>query len=511
MPVSFSGRRARIVFALAASFLLTASLALFATAALATSTMTVKPSADGFAQASSAAASSAGSTDLRIDGSPVIRTYLRFDLRGVRGTVTSATLRLFALSPSGIGYQVSRTDGAGFTESSLTWNSKPALGSIVGNSATFGSNVWTHVTVTSAVSTGRFVDFAIVARNGTAIRFASDDGTAADVPQLVVTLSGSTSAPPPVVSSTASPTTRPSGTPGTPATVGPTATPTHTPSATPTSGATGTPTALPSTSGSGFQIIAGGDTRTNVSGIQATAAIIGAHPGDPVLAVGDDTADGTTAEYTSFYNPAWGQFKSRIHPIPGNHEYNTSGAAGYFSYWGAQAGTKPNGWYSFSLPNNWHVIALNAMVNHAAGSPQELWLKADLASHPGMNIIAFWHMPRFTSSSAHTNDTTVTPFWNDLYAAHADLVFNGDSHQYERFALQNPSGQADPNGIRQFTSGLGGAPIYGWGTIQPNSQVRYNGSWGLLVLNLFPHSYSWQFVPVAGHTFTDTGTQATHH
>jgi hypothetical protein len=247
-----------------------------------------------------------------------------------------------------------------------------------------------------------------------------------------------------------------------------------------------------------------------VNGIEATAALIAARPGDPVLSVGDDTANGTSAEYANFYNPAYGPFKSRIYPVPGNHEYNTSGASGYFAYWGAQAGTAGQGWYSFNLPNNWHVVALNANINHAAGSPQEIFLKNDLAANAGKHIIAFWHEARFTSCSVHHSDPSFTPFWNDLYAAHADLVFNGDDHQYERFALQNSNGVADPNGIREFIVGMGGAPLYGFATILPNSQVHYNGSWGILVLTLNAHSYSWQFVPVAGHTFTDSGTQATH-
>jgi acid phosphatase type 7 len=523
----------------AAATLLSAGLVLYGPAALASSSTSLTPTADGYVDSTAANSNFAGSTQLRIDGSPVVRTYLRFDLRGLSGSVTSAHLELFAESPSGIGYMVSRTDGTSWSESSLTWNSKPDVGSAIGNSEAFSANTWTQVDVTSAVTAGGFVDFAVDSRNTTAIKFASDDSTggsaeakpgrddehdAADAadpagslaPQLVVTICGGATAAP-TESPTAGPSESPTATPTSGSTSSPTATPTALPTsaptatATPTAGPTTAPTAAPSQSATGgFEIIAGGDTRTNVSGIQATAALIKARPNDPVLSVGDDTADGTTAEYASFYNPAYGPFKSRIHPVPGNHEYNTAGGAGYFAYWGAQAGTAGQGWYSFNLPNNWHVIALNAEVNHAAGSPQELFLKSDLAANAGKHIIAFWHQARFTSCSVHSSDPSFAPFWNDLYAAHADLVFNGDDHQYERFALQNPSGVADPNGIREFVVGMGGAPLYGFATILPNSQVHYNGSWGILVLTLNAHSYSWQFVPVAGHTFTDTGTQATH-
>jgi hypothetical protein len=101
-------------------------------------------------------------------------------------------------------------------------------------------------------------------------------------------------------------------------------------------------------------------------------------------------------------------------------------------------------------------------------------------------------------------------FWNDLYAAHADIVMNGHDHDYERFALQSPTGAADPDGIREFVVGTGGAGQRSFGTIRANSQVRSTGTFGVLELTLGLHSYSWRFIPVAGKSFTDSGTQATH-
>ncbi len=287
------------------------------------------------------------------------------------------------------------------------------------------------------------------------------------------------------------------------------ATPTGTP--TPTVTLIGTASATPSQSPSvGFAIIAAGDTRSDLAGIRATAALILARPGLPVLDVGDDTEDGSTALYRSFFNPTWGKFKSRIHPTPGNHEYDTAGAAGYFAYYGTAAGSPTRSWYSFDLPDNWHVIELNGNINHGAGSTQERFLRSDLAANAGEHIIAFWHEPRFSSGSEHGSDSSFTPLWRDLYAAHADIVFNGHDHDYERFALQNPSGAADRNGIREFVVGTGGAPLYRFGATVANSQVRNNSTWGILVVTLNAHSYSWLFVPQAGQSFTDSGTQATH-
>lgn len=285
--------------------------------------------------------------------------------------------------------------------------------------------------------------------------------------------------------------------------------PTSSPTATATP--TGAPTAAPSQSpAAGFAIIAAGDTRSDLAGIRATMALILARPGLPVLDVGDDTEAGSAALYRSFFNPTWGRFKSRIHPTPGNHEYDTAGAAPYFAYYGSAAGSPAKSWYSFDLPNDWHVIELNGNISHGAGSPQERFLRSDLAANAGKHIIAFWHEPRFSSGTEHGSDSSFTPFWRDLYAAHADLVFNGHDHDYERFALQNPSGAADRNGIREFVVGTGGAPLYRFGATLVNSQVRNNSTWGILVVTLNAHGYSWQFIPQAGKTFTDSGTQATH-
>ena len=119
-----------------------------------------------------------------------------------------------------------------------------------------------------------------------------------------------------------------------------------------------------------------------------------------------------------------------------------------------------------------------------------------------------WHIPVFTSGLLSRSAYDV--WWQDLYAAHADLILDGHDHLYERFALQSPAGTADPSGIREFIVGTGGAPPQSFGTTAANSQVRNAGTFGVLQLTLHAHSYDWQFIPIAGSTFTDAGTQATH-
>jgi hypothetical protein len=209
------------------------------------------------------------------------------------------------------------------------------------------------------------------------------------------------------------------------------------------------------------------------------------------------------------YNLSWGRVKSITHPSVGNHEYLTSGgtgctitnvgAAGYYQYFGLSAGKVGQGYYSFDI-GTWHIIALNSNCTDAGGcvssSPQYKWLQADLTAHPNQCTLAYWHIPLFSSGGrAAANSLT---FWQLLYASHADLILNGHDHIYERFAPQTPNGALNlTGGIREFIVGTGGADHTSIVSIAPNSQLH-------------PSSYDWQFVPEAGQTFTDSGTQACH-
>ncbi len=227
-----------------------------------------------------------------------------------------------------------------------------------------------------------------------------------------------------------------------------------------------------------------------------------------ILTLGDNQYEqGELSNFNSFYGSTWGRLLNLTHPSVGNHEYLTAGAAGYYSYFGVRAGDPTKGYYSFDI-GAWHLIALNSQCSEVggcgAGSPQETWLKADLAAHPACTL-AYWHIPRF-SSGQHGNNSAYSAFWNDLYAANADIVLNGHDHDYERFAKQSPA--ALPGGIREFVVGTGGKNHYGFTTVQPNSEIRNADTYGVLKLTLHPASYDWQFVPETGHLFTDQGSDA---
>jgi hypothetical protein len=245
---------------------------------------------------------------------------------------------------------------------------------------------------------------------------------------------------------------------------------------------------------------------------EATAAVLDGIPGT-VFTLGDLVyPNGSTGDFNAWYQLTWGRHKSRTIPVVGNHEYQTPNAAGYYAYFGAAAGDPAKGYYSQNV-GAWHVIALNAnclIISCSAGSAQEQWLRADLAANTSLCTVAMWHQPRFSSGDAHGNDTAVAPFWNALYDFNADLVLNGHDHDYERFARQTPAAVADPvRGIQEFVVGTGGADPRGFATIRANSQVRA-AAIGVLKLTLKAGSYDFEFVGVAGETFTDSGTGTCH-
>jgi len=272
-----------------------------------------------------------------------------------------------------------------------------------------------------------------------------------------------------------------------------------------------------------------------------TARLLEALPNATVMAVGDNAYEfGSPADYAGCYQPTWGRFRSRTRPATGNHEYLTPAAAGYFAYFGSR-GAPPLGYYSYDL-GSWHVVVLNSttqvyscwppeLTEYPPGFPvlpipanpgpaagracagdvaQQAWLVADLASHRDATCtIAYFHHPRF-SSGMHGNQYQMQKIWDILYANHVDLVVSGHDHMYERFAPQDPDGNADPAlGIRQFTVGTGGAEFYQVASRQPNSEVVINDVHGVLVLALDNGRYAWTFEGV-DHAVADAGSGNCH-
>jgi hypothetical protein len=251
-------------------------------------------------------------------------------------------------------------------------------------------------------------------------------------------------------------------------------------------------------------------------GDEATATLVGGIEGT-VLTLGDNAyPEGTAEDFAGCYDPSWGQFKARTRPSPGNHEYHTEGARGYFDYFGEAAGDPDEGYYSYDL-GAWHIVALNSNcgegeIRCGPGSAQVRWLEEDLANNDEEACtLAYFHHPLFTSGEYRPGEERMERLWEVLYDAGVDVVLNGHDHNYQRFAPQDPEGRADPeDGIREFVVGTGGRSNYQISQPIVNTEVYNDDTYGVLKLTLHPKRYEWEFVPVDGESFTDSGAAQCH-
>jgi hypothetical protein len=280
-------------------------------------------------------------------------------------------------------------------------------------------------------------------------------------------------------------------------------------------GPAATSAVAPATAGAGSVIFVGaGDIATCAGlGDEQTAAVLDVVPGT-VFTLGDNAyEDGAKTEYDRCYAPTWGRQLDRTKPSPGNHEYETRGAAGYFSYFGARAGDGYTGYYAYDL-GSWRIYSLNSNCGEIGGcgegSPELRWLRDDMAAHPSRCSLAYWHHPRF-SSGEHGDNALVGPIWDALAEAGTELVLAGHDHDYERFAPLRADGAVDEaRGMTSFVVGTGGKELRAFEQPSPNSVVRNAGTWGVLQLVLSPDGWSSVFLPVAGANFTDRATGSCH-
>jgi hypothetical protein len=225
-----------------------------------------------------------------------------------------------------------------------------------------------------------------------------------------------------------------------------------------------------------------------------------------VITIGDNAyPDGTLDDYQRCYDKSWGRHKSRTRPSPGNHDHNTPGAAGYFAYFGAQAGPPALGYYSY-FAGDWQVFSLDSQIPAGAGSPQFQWLRSELQATTVRCRLSYWHYPVF-SSGFDGNMKQMREVWRLLYEHGVDVVLTGHAHDYERFSQLNADGLPDDTrGIRQFVVGTGGGSFTGLVARQPYSEVYGSDVLGVIKLTLEPTSYRWDFIPADGWFFADSGS-----
>jgi chitodextrinase len=511
--------------------------------------VTLNPTADAHVDEGSPT-TNFGTAALRVDAGTgvAVESYMLFTVSGLAGTLRHATLRLYASSGTADGPAV-YTSSTNWTETGITWATRPTrTATATDDKAGISTGTWVDYDVTTLMTGNGPWSFVLAGISTDGVDFHSREGV--NKPQLVITM-GAAAPSPTQVDLSWTVATDDVGVTGydlyrgstliaslglvntySDTTVSANTTYSYTVKARDragnVSGASNTLSVKTPSSGGTSPVIAtagdiacantdaaynGGLGTSTACQQLATSNLLVNGGFAAVLALGDNQYNsGSLAQFNSVYNPTWGRVKSITHPAIGNHEYGTSNASGYFTYFGSSAGDPTKGYYSYDI-GTWHVVTLNSnctIVACTAGSAQEQWLRSDLSAHPAACTIAVTHHARW--SSGHDGDNVfLQPLWQALIDGGVDVLLSGHSHNYERFAPQNASGGLDTtNGIRQFVVGTGGAFFTGVGTAHANSEVRNNNTFGIMKMTLRPTGYDWQFVRAAGGTFTDSGSTACH-
>jgi hypothetical protein len=218
--------------------------------------------------------------------------------------------------------------------------------------------------------------------------------------------------------------------------------------------------------------------------------------------------DATLEKFNQVYDKYFGELKSITKPVPGNHEYYTEGASGYFDYFGKKiAGTPQKPWSSFSPVEGWRVFLLDSNCEFIDGcgpdSPQGQWLAKELKASKESCSIAVWHHPLHTSGGYNGDQPTIDraqPLWDATDAGGVDVVLVGHDHIYERFA--------PIDGMTQFTVGMGGKELYEIGPPAPKSKVRFGDRTGVLRMSLSSEgTYEYAMIDASNEKVMDAGSQ----
>ncbi len=229
---------------------------------------------------------------------------------------------------------------------------------------------------------------------------------------------------------------------------------------------------------------------------------------DAVLALGDlQYETGSLPAFRNAYATSWGPLRGITYPVPGNHEYRTKDARGYYRYFDQRQPGRP-GYYAFDL-GDWRVYALNSNCDEIRCRREYRWLRKDLEAHPRDCSLFAMHHPRWSSGGEHGSDEDMGRFFFMAYRYRVDVVLAGHDHGYERFNRLNAAGERDEDGVLSFVSGAGGKSLYKFGETEDGSAYRRSGHFGVLRLALRPDRFRFAFKDVDGST-PDSGRRNCH-
>ncbi len=253
--------------------------------------------------------------------------------------------------------------------------------------------------------------------------------------------------------------------------------------------------------GQSFTLAVAGDGAGGMVNAGQVAALIDSWDPNLFLYLGDVYEDGTYTELYNWYGTSstfFGQFNAIADPAIGNHEYRDGGTAkGYFDYWD----NVPN-YYSFDAAG-WHIISINSNCVRIGGchaaSPQYQWLAADLAAHPNVCTIAFYHHPVYFVGPID-DPQNMTAMWSLMAQNGVDLVFNGHDHSYQRWKALDSTGAVASGGVTEFVVGGGGHGIQEFVLTDNRLAKGFDtpDSFGALRLQLNQDGAGYQYINTAG-------------
>ncbi|MCL6285847.1 metallophosphoesterase [Ruegeria sp. 2012CJ41-6] len=241
------------------------------------------------------------------------------------------------------------------------------------------------------------------------------------------------------------------------------------------------------------------------AGMVATAKILQDHPLLPVLALGDLAyKHGEPVSFSDCYDPYWGQARTRTWPTPGNHEYESLNAYGYFDYWGQRAGPDRQGYYAIRS-KNWLILSLNSEIDASDGSDQMAWLQGVLTKHPEKCLAAFYHKPAYSAVNRKHSENARHLF-RVLQNADATFVLNGHNHFYERTHQLDGNGRPSSDGTTTFVVGAGGKTTEGPVSATEVTAKLITGVPGVLKLDFLSDSVGWDYLSEPAHADQDSGS-----